>query len=344
MEQRAMERDPEVVVITGATAGVGRATAREFARHGARIALLARGEDALEATRLEMIDLGGEALAIPCDVANAEEVFAAADQVERELGPIDVWINDAMTSIFSPLAQIRPEEFRRVTDVTYHGQVYGTMAALRHMRRYGRGKIVSVGSALAYRGIPLQSAYCGAKHAIRGFLDSVRCELIHDGDDIDITEVHLPGMNTPQFEWCESRMEKVSQPVPPIFQPEVAARAIYFAAHHKRREIFVGLPVYKAVWGNKLAPGFLDHYLARKAYSGQMLDEPKDPDRPSNLFHPVPGDHGAHGMFDDRSRHRSPLARAGAALGAPASVRVALGAGLLALAGYGLVRAARRRF
>jgi NAD(P)-dependent dehydrogenase (short-subunit alcohol dehydrogenase family) len=296
---------PEVVVITGASAGVGRATAREFAKSGAYIGLLARGEDGLEAARAEIEAAGGRALAVPTDVADNAQVEAAAAAVERELGPIDVWVNNAMVSVLAPFDQVSPEEFRRVTDVTYLGCVWGTMAALKRMRPRNRGSIVQVGSALAYRAIPLQAAYCGAKHAIRGFTESVRCELLHDKSRVRLSVVELPGVNTPQFEWIKNRMPHKPQPVGTVYQPEVAARAIVWAARHDRRELYVGVPTVKAIVGDKIAPGLLDHYLAGTVYEGHQTDEPEDPERPDNLWSPVPGDHGAHGPFDDRAKGRS---------------------------------------
>jgi short-subunit dehydrogenase len=296
---------PEVVVITGASAGVGRATVRAFASRGARIGLLARGKDGLEGARREVEAAGGKALAIPTDVAYADQVEAAAEAVEKEFGPIDIWVNNAMTTIFSPLKKIKPEEFKRATEVTYLGTVYGTMAAVKRMYPRNRGTIVQVGSALAYRSIPLQSPYCGAKHAIRGFTNSLRSELIHDHSNIHITMVQMPALNTPQFNWCETRLPRHPQPVPPIFQPEVAAEAIVWAAHHKRREIYVGGPTVQAIEANKVAPGLLDLYLARTCYDGQQTNEPVKPDRPNNLFEPVPGDHGAHGIFDNRAHDSS---------------------------------------
>jgi NAD(P)-dependent dehydrogenase (short-subunit alcohol dehydrogenase family) len=296
---------PEIVVITGASAGVGRATVRRFAREGAWIGLLARGEDGLQGAAREVEAAGGRALILPTDVASAEQVEAAAERVEKEFGPIDIWINDAMVSVFSPLKEMTPDEFRRVTEVTYLGTVYGTMAALKRMLPRDRGSIVQVGSALAYRSIPLQSAYCGAKHAIRGFTDSLSSELIHDGSKVHITMVQLPAVNTPQFGWEKSRLPNKAQPVPPIYQPEVPADAIYWAAHHRRRELFVGMSAVKAICGNKLIPGLLDKYLAHKGYSGQQTDEPRDPNQPCNLWEPVAGDHGAHGRFDSRARDLS---------------------------------------
>jgi len=301
-----VSREPEVVVITGASAGVGRAAARKFARHGARIGLLARGVDGLKAAQREVQKLGSEALIIPTDVANAEQVEAAAEKVETELGPIDIWVNNAMTSVFSPIKQMTAAEFQRVTEVTYLGYVYGTLAALKRMLPRNRGVIVQVGSALAYRGIPLQAAYCAAKHAIQGFCDSLRCELLHDKSNVKVTMLQMPALNTPQFGWVKSRLPHKAQPVPPIFQPEVAAEAIYFAAHNPRREFYVGLPSVKAIVANKIAAGLLDHILARTGYASQQHDGSEDPNRPNNLWQPVPGDHGAHGAFDARARNWSP--------------------------------------
>jgi NAD(P)-dependent dehydrogenase (short-subunit alcohol dehydrogenase family) len=297
---------PEVVVVTGASAGVGRATVRKFARHGARIGLLARGIDGLKAARKEVEELGTEALIIPTDVANADQVEAAAAQIEAEFGQIDIWINNAMTSVFSPIKQMTPEEFRRVTEVTYLGYVYGTLGALKRMLPRDRGVIVQVGSALAYRGIPLQAAYCAAKHAIQGFCDSLWCELLHDSSNVKVAMVQMPALNTPQFGWVKSRLSRKAQPVPPIFQPEVAAEAIYFAAHNPRREFYVGLPTVRAIVADKIAPGLLDRYLARTGYDSQQYDGAEDPKRPDNLWQPVPGDHGAHGAFDSRARSWSP--------------------------------------
>jgi NAD(P)-dependent dehydrogenase (short-subunit alcohol dehydrogenase family) len=296
----------DVVVITGASAGVGRATAWEFAKRGARIALLARGPERLDATCQEVQQLGGEALAIPTDVADADQVEAAAARVERELGPIRVWVNNAMTTVFSPVQETSPEEFKRATDVTYLGAVYGTMAALKRMRSRNLGSIVQVGSALAYRAIPLQAAYCGAKHGLKGFTDSLRTELLHDRSRIHLTMVQLPALNTPQFSWSRTRMPRQPQPVPPIFQPEVAAAAIVWAAYHRRREIHVGMPTVKAIWGQKFIPGLLDRYLARTGYESQQTSERIHLDRANNLFAPVEGDYGAHGMFDSRSNGCSP--------------------------------------
>jgi len=307
-EPRGPASQPEVVVVTGASAGVGRAVVRRFARSRASIVLLARGQTGLDATRREVEAAGGRALAISVDVADAEAVEEAAARTEAELGPIDVWINNAMTSVFSPVKQMQADEYRRVTEVTYLGAVHGTLAALRRMLPRNRGSIVQVGSALAYRGIPLQSAYCAAKHAIQGFMDSLRAELIHDGSAVRVTSVHLAAMNTPQFGWVKSRLPNKAQPVPPIFQPEVAAEAIHWAAHHGRREIWVGTPTVKAILGNRVAGGLLDWYLARTGVESQQTTEPEDPRRPHNLWSPVDGDHGARGAFGERARDRSPQA------------------------------------
>jgi short-subunit dehydrogenase len=298
-------RQPEVVVVTGASAGVGRATARQFGRRGARVGLLARGRDGLEAARREIESAGGSALVVPTDVADAGAVESAAADIERTLGPIDVWVNNAMTTVFSPFSETTAEEYRRATEVTYLGTVYGTMAALARMKPRDRGTIVQVGSALAYRSIPLQAAYCGAKHAIRGFTDSLRCELLHTGSRVHVTMVQLPALNTPQFDWCQTRLPREPQPVPPIFEPEVAARAIVWAAHHRRRELYVGASSAGAIVFNKIVPGLLDRYLGRTGYDSQQTSEPVRRDRPTNLFVPVPGDHGARGRFGNRSHRRS---------------------------------------
>jgi NAD(P)-dependent dehydrogenase (short-subunit alcohol dehydrogenase family) len=300
-----MGNESHVAVITGASAGVGRATARAFARRRARIGLLARGRDGLEATRAEVEAAGGKALCLPTDVAEAAAVEAAAEAVEAEFGPIDVWVNNAMASVFSPIKEMTPEEFKRVTDVTYLGYVYGTLSALRRMLPRDRGVIIQVGSALAYRGIPLQSAYCAAKHAVQGFVDSLRCELLHDKSNVRVTMIQMPALNTPQFSWVKSRMPRKPQPVPPIFQPEVAAEAVLWAAHHDRREVYVGWPTVGSIVGNKIAPGLLDHYLARAGYDAQQYDGLADPNRPHNLWEPLAGDHGAHGEFDHRARESS---------------------------------------
>jgi NAD(P)-dependent dehydrogenase (short-subunit alcohol dehydrogenase family) len=291
--------------VTGASAGVGRAVVRRFARDGAWIGLLARGRDGLEGARREVEEAGGRALVLPTDVADWAQVDAAAEEVERRFGSIDIWVNNAMASVFSPVCEMKADEYKRVTDVTYLGVVHGTLAALNRMRPRDRGTIVQVGSALAYRGIPLQSAYCAAKHAIEGFMDSLRAELIHEGSGIHVTMVQLPAVNTPQFRWIKSRLPRKAQPVPPIYQPEVAAEAIHWSAHHRRRELWVGIPTVQAILGNRLAPGVLDHYLAATGYDSQQTDEPEDPDRPDNLWTPVAGDHGAHGVFDAGATDRS---------------------------------------
>jgi NAD(P)-dependent dehydrogenase (short-subunit alcohol dehydrogenase family) len=296
---------PQVVVVTGASAGLGRAIAREYGRRGARVGLLARGHDGLEGARRDVLAAGGTALVVPTDVADAEGVEAAARAVEEALGPIDVWINNAMVSVFSPVAQMTPAEFRRVTEVTYLGYVHGTLAALRRMLPRDRGVIVQVGSALAYRAIPLQSAYCGAKHAVLGFTESLRCELLHDGSRVRVTMVQMPALNTPQFGWVKSRLPREPQPVPPIFQPEVGARAVVWAAEHRRPELTLGFSAVKAIAGDKIAARLLDHYLAAIGYGAQQTDEPVAPGRRDNLWEPVPGDHGAHGTFDARARTRS---------------------------------------
>lgn len=300
------DRHGEVVVITGASAGVGRATARAFAREGAAIGLIARGRDGLEATRAEVEALGGRALVLRCDVADAEQVERAAETAERELGPIDVWINNAMATVYAPLMDMHPDEFRRATEVTYLGAVWGTMAALRRMRARGRGTIIQVSSALAYRAIPLQAPYCGAKHALLGFTTSLRSELLHEHSAIHVGMVHLPAINTPQFRWGRTHLTHPPQPVPPIFQPEVAAQAIHWAAHHRRRDLFVGGSSLKAVWANRLAPRLLDHYLAHFGYQAQQGEREIDPlRRADNLFTPVAGDAGAHGDFDNEARTQS---------------------------------------
>ncbi len=283
----------------------------------------------MEGARREVEAAGGKALAIPTDVTDPEQVEAAARRVEQELGPIDIWVNDAMATVFSEFKDIEPEEYKRATEVTYLGAVYGTMAAMRRMVPRDRGTIVQVGSALSYRGIPLQSAYCGAKHAMRGFTDSVRTELMHDKSNIHITMVQLPALNTPQFSIGRAHMPYHPQPVPPIYQPEVAADAIYFAAHSKRREVYVGTSTVLTILGNKVAPWFGDRYLARTGYGAQQTDEHIDPDeKPDNLFEPVPGDHGAHGVFDRQAYERSP------------QLWATKNRGWLALAGAGLAGAA----
>jgi short-subunit dehydrogenase len=315
-----------VVAITGASAGVGRATARAFARKGADVGLVARGRERLESAQREIEELGRRAVVAVADVADPNQVEAAAQRIEDELGPIDVWVNNAMATVFARVTDTTPEEFRRATEVTYLGSVWGTMTALRRMRERDAGVIVQVGSALAYRGIPLQGAYCGGKHALQGFLESLRSELLHDGSHVHLTMVQLPALNTPQFTWSRAKMPRSPQPVPPIFQPEVAADAIVWAASHPRRELMVGWPTVKAILGNAVLPGVADRYLARNGFDAQQTDDPVDPNRPDNLFEPVPGDQGAHGPFDEKSRGRSIQLRL-------AKHRIPLLAGFAALAG-----------
>jgi NAD(P)-dependent dehydrogenase (short-subunit alcohol dehydrogenase family) len=327
----------EVVVVTGASAGVGRATARAFARRGARIGLVARGADGLEGARREVVEAGSEAVVVPTDVADPDAVERAAEVIERELGAIDIWVNDAMVSVFSPFKEMEAPEFKRVTEVTYLGVVYGTMTALRRMLPRDRGRIIQVGSALAYRGIPLQSAYCGAKHAIQGFTESVRCELLHDKSQVKISMVQMPALNTPQFGWVKTRLPRHPQPVPPIFQPEVAADAIVWASEHDRREVYVGAPTTATIIADKVASEALDHYLARTGFKSQQTDEPVAEDRPNNLWEPIAGDAGAHGQFDDRSHDRS------VQLAATTHRRVLLPATAAAAAGVVLKRFRRTR-
>ncbi|HEY9112586.1 MAG TPA: SDR family oxidoreductase [Rhodanobacteraceae bacterium] len=296
----------KTVVVTGASAGVGRATALLFARRGARIGLIARGTEALEATRREIEAAGGSALACVADVSDAQALDAAAERIERELGPIEVWVNNAMVTVFAPFVELEPEEFRRVTETTYLGGVYGTMAALKRMRARNHGVIVQVSSALAYRSIPLQSAYCGAKHALLGFLDSLRCELIHEKSRVHLTAVHMPALNTPQFEWARNKMPHRPQPVPPIYQPEIAAEAVLFAASHRRREVSVGASTWLALLGQRLSPALMDRYLGRTGFEGQQTDKPELNAQPDNLAAPVAGEHATHGAFGARAHRRSP--------------------------------------
>jgi short-subunit dehydrogenase len=291
-----------VVVITGASAGLGRAVVREFARKGSDIALIARGIEGLEGAKKEVEAAGGKALIFPIDIADAQAVENAAEEIEKKLGPIDVWVNNAMNSVFSPVREMTAEEYKRVTDVTYLGQVYGALSALRRMLPRNRGTIVFVGSALAYRGIPLQSAYCGAKHAIEGFFDSLRTELMHDGSKVSISMVQLPAMNTTQFKFVKTRLPYKPRPMGTIYQPEVAAEAIEYASRNPRREFYVGWPTVKAIVGNKIAPWYADWVLSRNGYDGQMTEEPEDPNRKNNLWEPLPGDHGAHGTFESQSK------------------------------------------
>jgi short-subunit dehydrogenase len=295
----------KVIVITGATGGVGRVTAWAFAKQGAKVALIARDKLQLEGTAKEVEVYGGTALAIAADVADHDSIAKLTDRIEKELGPIDVWINNAMNSVFAPIMEIEPEEFKRVTDVTYLGSIYGTMAALKKMKPRNKGSIVFVGSALAYRGIPLQSAYCGAKHAMQGFYDSLRVELKHDKSDIKLTMVQLPAMNTTQFGWVLNKLPNKAQPMGKVYQPEVAAKAILFAARHNRREIIIGFPSYKAIWGNAIAPWYADWVLARRGYQGQQTQEPVDVLRKDNLWKSVGEDRGAYGPFDSVASKKS---------------------------------------
>ena len=296
---------PKIAVITGAGAGVGRATVEEFARNGYDVALLSREPDRLERAASDLRRHGVRALPIPTDVADAAAVDAAADRIEAELGPINVWVNVAMATVFAPVSRLTADEVERGTRVTYLGQVHGMMAALKRMRVRNRGVIVNVGSALAYRSVPLQSIYCGAKAAIRGFTDSLRSEIIHDGLAVRLTMVDLPAVNTPQFDWARNKMGRKARPVAPIFEPEVPARAIFFAATHDRREVWLGFSTVKAIIGNRFAPGLLDRYLAKSGYSGQLTDRPSGPNAPDNLFEPVKGEYGAHGRFDSQARGSS---------------------------------------
>jgi NAD(P)-dependent dehydrogenase (short-subunit alcohol dehydrogenase family) len=298
-------RKPEVVVVTGATSGVGRAIARAFANEGASVAVLGRSAEGLDGARKDVEAAGVRALAIPCDVADPDRVEAAAALVEETLGPIDIWVNNAMTTIFAPFGEVEPDEYRRATDVTYLGTVWGTRSALSRMSERDHGTIIQVGSAMAYRGIPLQSPYCGAKHAIKGFTESIITELLHSGSNVHVGMVQLPGLNTPQFDHCRSKMEKHPMPVPPIYQPEVAARAVVTCARKRRRQMYVGIPTVYTVWGNRLAPWLVDRYLARSAVSGQLTEESIEAPRPGNLFEPSEGDPGAHGDFDDRAHGHS---------------------------------------
>lgn len=324
---------PEVVVVTGASAGVGRAVAHAFARRGARVGLIARGEESLGEVAREVAELGGEAVSAPADVAEYDEVEAAAEKIEASFGPIDVWVNDAMATVFAPVEKISPQEFERATRVTYLGAVHGTMVALKGMRERERGSIVQVGSALAYRAIPLQSAYCGAKFAMRGFTDSVRTELMHEKSPVWITMVQLPAVNTPQFEWCLTRLPDHPQPVPPIYQPEVPAEAVYFAAHHRRREVWAGFGAVKAIVGNRIAPRFADWFLARQGYESQQVEgAPVSDQRPANLFEPVPSKAATHGGFDGKARSSSAQLWASLHRGVLAGSALALGGAAVAAA------------
>ncbi len=328
-----------IVAVTGATGGIGRATVREFARRGDDVALIARGEAGLDAAAEEVRSMSRRALVGPTDVADDAAVEAAVERIETELGPVDVWVNVAFTSVFARFEDIAPEEYRRVTEVNYLGYVYSTMAILKRMRQRGHGTIVHVGSTLAYRGIPLQTAYCGSKHALQGFHESLRVELLHEGSDIHATMVQMPAVNTPQFSWVLSRLPKHAQPVPPIYQPEIAARAVVYAADHpKRREYWVGASTVGTLIANAVAPGILDRYLARTGFSSQQTSQDKPDDQPANLWKPADGpggkDFGAHGVFDDTAKTASPqqwVAHRYPQLAGAAAGALALGLGAFAL-------------
>jgi NAD(P)-dependent dehydrogenase (short-subunit alcohol dehydrogenase family) len=301
-----MPKQPEVVVITGASGGVGRATARRFAADHARIGLIARGRRGLDAAAREVEQAGGEALVLPVDVADHDRVEAAAASVEDAFGPIDVWVNDAMVTVYAEFLDIEPDEFRRATEVTYLGMVWGTRAALGRMVPRNRGSIVQVCSAMSYRGIPLQSPYCGAKHACKGFTESVITELMHHKSKVRVSMIQLPGLNTTQFTWGRTKLPKQTMPVPPIYQPEIAADAVHHAAHHKRRQVYVGIPTVMNILGERVAPWLLDRYLAKTGFGSQMTEHPLDPRAHDNLFEPVDEDRGAHGPFDDQAHSFSP--------------------------------------
>ena len=323
-----------MAVVTGASSGIGRAIARELAEAGYSVALLARSRDGLEGAQRDVEERGRHALAVPTDIADPEAVEAAASAVEQALGPIDLWVNNAMTTVFAPFHEVQPEEYRRATDVTYHGTVWGTHAALSRMIPRDTGTIIQIGSALAFRGIPLQAPYCGAKHAIKGFTESVITELIHSRSGVHVGMVHLPGVNTPQFDHCRSKMPKHPMPVPPIYQPEVAARAVLMAVRKRRRRVYVGVPTVYTIWGNRLAPWVADRYLARTAVSGQQTDKPAPRAEHDNLFEPAPGDPGARGAFSDQARERSvqlwATAHRASLLTGAAVAAVAVGAAALA--------------
>lgn len=301
-----MDKQREVVVVTGASGGVGRAAARRFAADGARVGLIARGRRGLEGAADDVRAAGGEPLVLPVDVADPDQVQAAAASVEDAFGPIDIWVNDAMVTVYAEFLDIQPDEFKRATEVTYLGMVWGTRAALQRMVPRDRGTIVQVCSAMSYRGIPLQAPYCGAKHACKGFTESILTELLHHKSHVRVSMIQLPGLNTTQFTWGRTKLPKQTRPVPPIYQPEVAADAIHHAAHHKRRQIYVGIPTVMNIIGERVAPWLLDHYLARYAYGSQMTDHDLDPGGHDNLFEPVDEDRGAHGPFDDQAHQVSP--------------------------------------
>lgn len=298
--------DARVAVVTGGSAGLGLAIVRELARHGCDVAILARGQERLEATAAEIRALGRRALTVSVDVSDAGAVEAAAEKVEREWGPIDVWVNNTSVTVFSPVREMTAAEYERITRVTYLGQVHGTLAALRRMRPRDRGVIVHVGSALSYRAIPLQSAYCASKHAIRAFVDALRVELRQEGSSVRVTMVQLPSLNTPQFSWSRTRGRRQPQPVPPIYQPEVGARAVRFAIEHDRREVWLGGAAAAVIVLSRLFPGIVDHYLKVTGTDSQFVDVPLPPDHSDNLFHPAPQLYRARGIFSGRARHRSP--------------------------------------
>lgn len=331
----AAKQKSEVVVLTGASGGVGRATARKFAADGARIGLIARGRQGLEATAREVKEAGGEPLVLPMDVAEHEQVEAAAASVEDAFGPIDIWINNAMVTVYAEFMDIEPDEYQRATEVTYLGMVWGTRSALKRMTERNRGSIVQVCSAMSYRGIPLQSPYCGAKHACKGFTESIITELLHNKSKVRISMIQLPGLNTTQFTWGRTKLPKQTMPVPPIYQPEIAADAIHYAAHHKRRQIYVGIPTVMNILGERTAPWLLDRYLAKNGYQGQMTQHDLEPTNHDNLFTPVDEDRGAHGPFDDEAHSISPqyeLAKhRGKVLAAAGAVAVGVGAAALRL-------------
>ncbi len=326
-----MNKNP-VVMVTGASAGVGRAVVRRFARDQPRIGLIARGTDGLRGAADEVRAAGGEPLILPCDVADFDAVDTAADKLEEQFGPIDIWINVAFAGVMARFVDITPEDYRRVTEVTYLGQINGARAALKRMIPRDRGSVVMTGSALAYRGIPLQSAYCGSKHAIQGWHDSIRAELFHAGSRVHVAMVQLPGVNTPQFDWMKTDLPCKPKPASPPYQPEIAAQAIHYAAHHRRKQIMVGWPTMEAIWGDAFASSLLDRYLGRTGFAGQQSDEPVEPGRRNNLWEPVPGDHGAHGRFDAIARPRSSQLWLTTHRGLVAGV-LAAGLGIAALAG-----------
>ncbi len=332
------------VVVSGASAGVGRAVAQEFARHGWNVGLIARGEVGLAGTIRDVERLGGRPIAFAADVADPQAVQEVADAVARTCGGIDVWVNNAMVTVYAPVQETSPEEFRRVTEVTYLGQVHGTLAALKHMVPADRGTIVHIGSALAYRSIPLQATYCAAKAAVRGFVDSLRSELLHDHSKVRLTMVQLPAVNTPQFDWARSRLPRKLEPVPPIYQPEAIARHVFRAAHDAPRELWIGGPAWKAILGNMLIPGWIDGYLARHGYRGEMTNVRAQANRPDNLYEPVDTDPGAHGRFDSRAtNHVAAADPRWLKFGIAAALGLAAGTMLFATEAHGREEGRRRR-